>query len=144
MKRLIFPIAFVATTLCAAAIAQDAPSRNGSYAIRRIEHRLGVTAAQREQAKAILAAERPTIAQLRQQAQAERAEMDAQPFNETQTRDLANKYAQTNTAILVERTKVRSEILGLLTPEQRTKLEQFRAQFEERMNSRLETLGGQL
>ena len=144
MKRLILPTALVATTLCATAFAQDASTGNGTFAIRRVEHRLGVTPAQREQAKAILAAEHPTIVQLRQQARAERDEMNAQPFNEQQTRAIAGKYAQTNTDILIERAKVRSEILAILTPEQRTRLEQFRSQFQERMNNRLETPGGQL
>jgi protein CpxP len=144
MNRKIILATLTALT-AVALVAAAQPARDGSFIVRRIEHRLGITSTQREQVKAILQTEKPTIQSLRQQAEAERTEMDASgSFNEDQVRAIASKYAQTNTDILVERVRVRSEVLAVLTPEQREKLASIRADFSSSLDARLDTLGDQL
>jgi Spy/CpxP family protein refolding chaperone len=145
MKRIILPAALLlAATLSAS--AQDATANpQASRMIRRVEHRLNVTDAQREQVKAILAAERPTLAQLHTQLASEHAEMAQQTtFDEARTRAIAAKYADTNTAVLVEREKLHAELFAIFTPEQQKKVEQLRARFGAAIDSRLETLGDNL
>jgi Spy/CpxP family protein refolding chaperone len=147
MKRRILTLSLLfAATLSAAAAAQDVPSSpDGSRMIRRIESRLGVTWDQRVQAKAILQQERPVLQQLHTQLEAEHAEMaQITMFNDTQVRAVAAKYAETNTDVVVERAKLRTELLAILTPAQQKKLTQLRTRVSAGMDERLLTLGDNL
>jgi len=145
MKRIILPAAILlAATLTANAQDAAAP-RDGSRIIHRIEQRLNATEAQRQQVKAILQQERPTLMQLHTQLAAERAEMlQSTTFNEAQTRAIAARYAETNTEALVERARLRSELFAVLTPEQQQRVEQLRARFSKVLDARLKTLGDSL
>ncbi|ADW71066.1 Spy/CpxP family protein refolding chaperone [Granulicella tundricola] len=117
--------------------------------IARFESRLNITTAQREQVKAILKTEEPTILALAAQAKQEREAMTALPtYNEAQVREVAQQYAATNTNILVERTKVRLELRAVLTPQQLQQLEQFKSTFGagsgDRVGDRLDMVLNQL
>ena len=147
MKRTILTLSFLlAATMSAAASAQDVPSNpDGSKVIHRIESRFDFTWDQRVQAKAILQQERPVLQQLHAQLAAERAEMaQMTKYNESQARTIAAKYAEANTSAVVEREKLRAELLAILTPAQRKKVSQLRARFGAALDDRLLTLGDNL
>jgi Spy/CpxP family protein refolding chaperone len=134
--------------LTAIATAQDAPTVStgvNGRVVRRIEARLHLSDAQRAQAKVILVQERSALAALAEQLRAERAELTAQPvFDAERTRVIAAKYAETNLAVLVERQKLRSELVALLTAQQQQRLQQMRARFGSALDARLATLGDSL
>ncbi len=148
MKRIILPAAILLASLTTAALAQNAASpRDGSRLIRRIEHRLDITGTQREQARAILAAEKPTLQQLHATLAAERAEMiaaSATTFDEARTRAIAPKYVDANMQAVVEREKLRTELLAILTSAQQQKVQELRTRFAAGLNAHLETLGDNL
>ena len=133
MKSIDFVIA--ATTLFAAisntALAQDAgfvvPNPR---AVVRVERRLRITPQQRDQARGILQQERPTLERMRTSLIAERKEMAASAnggFDPTPAQAIALKYAGVNANVVVERAKLRAELLAILTPQQQAKLQQLRA-----------------
>jgi Spy/CpxP family protein refolding chaperone len=147
MKRTILTLSFLlAATISAAASAQDVPSNpDGSKMIHRIESRFDFTWDQRVQAKAILRQEQPVLQQLHAQLAAERAEMaQMTTYNESQARTIAAKYAEANTSAVVEREKLRVELMAILTPAQQKKLSQLRARFGAAVDDRLLTLGDNL
>ena len=147
MKRTILSLSlFVAATISIVASAQDvSPAADGSRAIRRVESRLNITWDQRMQVKAVLQQERPAMAALHTQLAAEHAEMvQMTSYNDSQARAIAAKYAETNTDVVVEREKLRVELLAILTPAQQKKLSEFRARFGSAMDERLLTLGDNL
>jgi Spy/CpxP family protein refolding chaperone len=147
MKRKVLPISFLlAAMMSAAAAAQDVPSNpDGNKMIRRIESRFDFTWDQRVQAKAILRQEQPVLQQLHTQLMAEHAEMSQMTtYNDIQARVIAAKYAETNTDAVVEREKLRVELLAILTPAQQKKLSQLRSRFGSVMDDQLLTLGDNL
>jgi len=145
MKRIILPTALLLVATLSVSAQDDASPRDGRRAIRRIEHRLNVTDVQRAQAKAILAAERPALQQLHTQLAAEHTELAQQPvFDEARVRAITAKYADANTAALVEREKLRTELLAILTPDQLKKVADLRSRFGVALDERLETLGDNL
>jgi P pilus assembly/Cpx signaling pathway, periplasmic inhibitor/zinc-resistance associated protein len=120
-------------------------TRASGLMIRGIERDLGLTDDQRMQIKAILKAEQPTIETLAARVHEEQIQLQAEPaFDETAVRTFAKQHESTLEDVLVEREKVRSEIRGVLTPEQRDKADQMRSAFYSRFTSRLATLGEQL
>jgi len=136
-------VAAVATAVFAAG-AQEMGPRASAFAIRRIEHRLGLTDAQREQIRSIVKAEQPVIVDLARRMREQNAELAEQPgFNEAQVRAFARAHESTSEDLLVEREKVRTEVLQVLTPEQRMKLQQMRAQRAAEMVDRIGALESQ-
>jgi Spy/CpxP family protein refolding chaperone len=113
--------------------------------IARVESRLNITSDQRSQVKAILKAEEPTILALAAQAKEEREAITALPaYNESEVRAVAQKYAATNTNIVVERAKIRLELRAVLTEQQLQQLEQFQADRAGHLEERLDSLIGQI
>jgi len=100
---------------------------------------LDLTSAQQDQIKAIWQKEKPTLKPLMQQMHQNRLATDALvengPFDETKTQALAAQHAQTSIAIEVEHAKIRSEMLQVLTADQKTKFQQLEAKHEARMQS---------
>jgi len=147
MKRTILTLSLLLSmTMSVAALAQDVPSNpNGSKIIHRVESRFDFTWDQRVQAKAILQQERPVLQQLHTELAAEQAEMaQMTTYNETQARVIAAKYADANTSAVVEREKLRVELLAILTPAQQKKLSQLRARLGVALDERLLALGDNL
>jgi Spy/CpxP family protein refolding chaperone len=147
MKRILLPtVLLAAATVSAAASAQDTtPTANGERFIQRIEARLNVTPEQIAQAKAILQQEKPTLETIHVQLAAEHAELVKQTtFNEAQTAAIVAKYADANTAAIIEREKLRVELTAILTPAQQEKLDQLRAWVGAAIDERLLTLGDNL
>jgi Spy/CpxP family protein refolding chaperone len=118
--------------------------------IARVEAKLNITSEQAAQIKAILKAEEPTIIALADQAKAERSAMTALPaYNDVEVRDIAQKYAATNTNIVVERAKLRLELRGVLTPQQLEQLEKLESRItanrmDGQFGERLDMVIGQL
>ncbi|HZS09494.1 MAG TPA: Spy/CpxP family protein refolding chaperone [Blastocatellia bacterium] len=98
---------------------------------------LGLTDAQEEQIKAILAAEKPTVEPLVRQLAANRKALNEATgggnFNEAEVKAIAARQGETLAALIVEKEKVKTQVFGVLTPEQRQKAEQFRERIEQRI-----------
>jgi Spy/CpxP family protein refolding chaperone len=132
-----------------AASAATPQSNSGTFAdnfvAHRLEHKLNLTDAQRTQLRAILQAERPTIQALAVRLRNENQQLTARDtFDEAFVRSVAAQHDATMTDVLVEREKVRTEVLQVLTPEQRAKLKQLRAAMSERLATRLTNAPDQL
>ena len=107
---------------------------------QRMAEQLGLTDAQKTQIQQIMQAEKTKTQTLRDELRSQHQQLDAATkggaFDEAQVRTLANQQAQTQANLIVERERVKAQIFQILTPEQRTKAEQLRSQFGERMHSR--------
>jgi Spy/CpxP family protein refolding chaperone len=113
--------------------------------IRHIERQLNITTDQRTQIKAILEQEKPTIQTLAARVQEQNAELAQMPyFNEAEVRAFARQHVATMEDVLVEREKVRVEVLQVLNPEQRQKLQHIRKTRTAEFAQQLSTLGDQL
>ncbi|MGA2425802.1 MAG: Spy/CpxP family protein refolding chaperone [Terriglobales bacterium] len=95
---------------------------------------LDLTSDQQSQVKAIWAREKPTLQPLMQQMQQNHNAMKALqasgPFDETKTRTLATQNSQTMVELQVEHERMKSEIMQILTPDQKTKLAEIEANHE--------------
>jgi len=102
---------------------------------------LDLTDAQQAQAKDIMAKEKASLQPLlRQRIEAEKQLRElamSATFDEAKIRDIANQQAQVMTELTVQKTRIESELFQLLTPEQKTKLNQFIEKHEQRLNQHL-------
>jgi Spy/CpxP family protein refolding chaperone len=91
--------------------------------IDRMAKKLGLTEAQQEQVKTILASEKEKSAPLRQQLAENREKIrqaiEAEPFDEATVRALAASQNETRVELVVSRARTKSRIFALLSPEQR-------------------------
>jgi Spy/CpxP family protein refolding chaperone len=98
---------------------------------------LDLTDAQQAQVKDIMAKEKPAMQPLMQQMAQSRKQIHelamAGNFDEGKVRTLASQQAQTMTEMIVQRARIESEMVQILTPEQKTKLNDFMATHEQRM-----------
>ena len=89
-------------------------------------HKLDLTDAQRAQVKDIMAKEKPTLQplmlQMAQGHQQLRQLVMSGNFDEAKVRDLAAQQTQTMTELTVQYARIASEMVQVLTPEQKTKL----------------------
>jgi protein CpxP len=106
-----------------------------------------MTDAQKAQAKQILEKERPTIRPLYQQLAQERHQLrqivESGTFDEAQVRAIASQQAQTMTEMTVQHTRVASELVQILTPEQKAKLSKFLDRHERRFQKHMQPDQGQ-
>jgi len=147
MKRLILSTVLFATLAATASAQQPAVPTLNPRALRLVEHRLNITASQRESIKAIPKQEQPALESMHQSLAAERSEYAASAqsgSDEASSRAIAAKYVDANTNALVERQKLTAELFAVLTPEQREKVQQLRARFGTAIEERLQTLGDSL
>jgi periplasmic protein CpxP/Spy len=104
---------------------------------------LDLTDAQQAQMKDILAKEKPAIRPLMQQlAQGhQQLKQFEQPgaFDEAKVRAIATQQAQTMTELTVQKTRIKSELMAVLTPDQKDKLAKFEARREARRQNLLQT-----
>ncbi len=126
----------------AAAIAQGMHGRGGpdgdfQHMMGFFTHYLDLTSDQQTQAKAIWEKEKPSLQPLLTQSRQNRAAMRtleaSGPFDENKTRALATQNAQTEIEIQVAHARIKSEMMQVLTADQKTKLQQFEANHETRM-----------
>jgi periplasmic protein CpxP/Spy len=105
--------------------------------VRMFARQLNLTDAQRTQMHQILAKEKPTMQPLMQQMAQSRlqiAQLELNgAFDESQVRPLASQQAQAMQDFIVQRARVESELIQVLTPDQKTKLGQLLTQHQERL-----------
>jgi protein CpxP len=123
----------------AAAIAQGMHGHGGPGGdLRHMFNRLDLTSAQHDQVKAIWAKEKPTLQPLMQQMRQNHSAMIALEasgsFDEAKTRALATQNAQTMIELQVQHARIKSEMMQVLTPDQKAKLAQIEADREAHMS----------
>jgi Spy/CpxP family protein refolding chaperone len=133
----IFVIGAAVILAVAAAIAQgmhhgnEGPDGHFNHMLGFFTDYLDLTSAQQDQAKAIWEKEKPTIEPLMKQVHQNKADMQALqasgPFDEAKTRALATQHAQTQIEMEVQHARIMSEMMQILTPDQKTKLTNFQA-----------------
>ena len=101
-----------------------------------------ITDAQQSQMKEIIAKEKPTlqplILQMAQNNQQVRQLVMANGFDEAKVRELASQQTQTLTELTVQRARVGSELLQVLTPDQKTKLTAITTQHQQRFMNHMQ------
>jgi periplasmic protein CpxP/Spy len=123
----------------AAAFAQGMHGHGGPDGdFRRMLRQLDLTSDQHAQVKAIFEKEKPTLQplmqQMRQSHQAMTALEAAGPFDEAKVTALATQNSQTMIQLQVEHERIKSEIMQILTADQKAKLAQIQANHEARMS----------
>jgi Spy/CpxP family protein refolding chaperone len=105
-------------------------------------HQLDLTDAQHAQMKAIMAKEKPALQPLMlQMAQGHSQLRDLAmggAFDEAKARELASQQTQTMTELAVQHARIASEMVQVLTPDQKTKLTTLISQHEQRMMNRMQ------
>lgn len=105
-------------------------------------HQLDLTDAQRAQVKAIMAKERPALQPLMQQmAQGHSQLRDlamSGNFDEGKARELASQQTQAMTELAVQHARIASEMVQVLTADQKTKLNALFTQHDQRMMNRMQ------
>lgn len=97
---------------------------------------LDLTDAQQAQMKDILTREKPTIRPLMQQLAQGRQQMrqleQAGTFDEAKVRAVASQQSQAITELMVQKARIKSELIALLTPDQKDKMTKFEARRQAR------------
>jgi Spy/CpxP family protein refolding chaperone len=148
MKESRFKI--LAAVLAVALLATVAFSQNVVKTTQGIGHRgggfaahmlgfyadyLDLTDTQQAQMKDILAKEKPTIRPLMQQLAQGRQQMrqlEQAGFEEAKVRGVATQQAQAMTELMVQKARIKSELVALLTPDQKDKMAKFEARRQAR------------
>ena len=106
---------------------------------------LDLTDAQQAQMKDILTKEKPTMQplmqQLRQSHQQMQALEQASTFDEAKVRTLATQQSQAMTELIVQKARIKSELMGVLTSDQKDKLAKMQARRQARIQKHFQ--GGQ-
>jgi len=141
-------VALLALTLLAAAALSETQQhrhwhRGGMWAgLGFYGHQLGLSDAQKAQVKDIMTKERPTLRPLFQQLAQSRMQLQQYQasgnFDEAQVRAMAAQQAQVMTELTVQRARIQSEVIKVLTPEQKTKLAELQNQRMQRFQQRLQ------
>jgi len=130
----------------AAAIAQGMHGHGGPdgdfhHMMGFFTHYLDLTSDQQSQVKAIWEKEKPNLQPLMKQMHQNRADMRALeasgPFDEAKTRALATQNAQTMIELQVQHARIKSEMMQVLTADQKAKLAEFEAKKEARMGKHM-------
>jgi Spy/CpxP family protein refolding chaperone len=103
---------------------------------------LDLTDAQKAQMKDIMTKEKPTIKPLMQQLSDSRKQLrqleTAGAFDEAKVRSVATQQSQTMTELTVQRSRIKSELMQVLTPDQKDKMAKFEARREARFQKRFQ------
>jgi periplasmic protein CpxP/Spy len=131
----------------AAAIAQGmhhghgGPGGGFDHMLGFFTRTLDLTTDQQAQAKAIWEKEKPAMEPLMKQMHQNHADMRALqasgPFDEVKTRTLATQQAQTQIEIEVQHARIKSEMMQILTADQKTKLASLEAKHEAHMGKHM-------
>jgi protein CpxP len=117
--------------VAAAAIAEGRHGYGGPGGFRHMLKQLDLTSAQQDQVKAIWAKEKPSLQPLMQQLRQNHSAMSALeasgPFDEAKTRALVTQNSQAMIELQVEHARIKSEIMQILTADQKAKLAQLEA-----------------
>jgi protein CpxP len=130
----VLTIAAAALLAVAVAFAQGPHGFGGPGDFHHLLKQLDLTSDQQSQVKAIFEKEKPTIQpQMRQNQSAMDALQASGPFDEAKTTALATQNSQTMIQMQVEHARIKSEIMQILTADQKTKLAQLEASREANM-----------
>jgi len=103
---------------------------------------LDLTDAQRAQAKSIMEKEHATLKPLLEQLGQAHEQLfqlsTGGAFDEAKARAIAAQQSQTITDLIVQKARVESELVQILTPEQKTKMEQLHAKHLQRMQQHMD------
>jgi len=154
--RFRFLVAALAVTLGAAIVKSQTTDANTPPPNHQHEHGFGmenhqldfyakyldITDAQRTQMKEVLHKEHSTMKPVMQQVH----QMDQQlrqyeqgTFDEAKVQALVAQQAQTLVQVKVQEARIHNELYQLLTPEQQTKLKEFQANREARMQKHMQS-----
>jgi len=141
-RKRILIISAAVVLIVAAAIAQGRHGFGGPGGdFHHMLKQLDLTSAQHDQVKAIFEKEKPTLQplmqQMRQNHQAMKALESSGPFDEAKTRALATQNAQVMIELEVAHARTRSEIMQILTADQKAKLAEIEANKEARMQEHM-------
>ena len=140
VRILIIGAALILTV--AAAIAQGMHGHGGrhgdfNHMLAFFTDKLDLSSAQQDQVKAIWEKEKPALQPLMQQMRQNHANMRALeasgPFDETKTRTLATQQAQTMIELQVQHARIKSEMMQVLTADQKAKFAEIEAKREAHM-----------
>ena len=108
-------------------------------------NKLDLSSTQQDQMKAIWAKEKTSIEPLMQQMHQNHAAMKALEasgaFDEAKTRAVATQNAQTMIELQVQHARIKSEMMQVLTADQKTKFAQLEAQHEGHMHGHMKNHG---
>jgi periplasmic protein CpxP/Spy len=100
--------------------------------------KLDLTDTQQAQIKDIISKEKPTIQPLMQQMASSRQQLQqlegSGTFDEAKVRSVATQQAQTMTELIVQRERIKSEMMQVLTPDQKAKLAQLKTERHQRFH----------
>jgi Spy/CpxP family protein refolding chaperone len=92
--------------------------------------------------KAIRQASRESVKPIREQMKANRQKLqtlsESGTFDEAQVQAIASQQGTLSAQMIVEKEKVKSQIFNLLTPEQKTKAAEMKAQFQQKRQERMQ------
>ena len=144
----VFIAVFALILLGAAAVSQTIKRASyghgmyGGHMLRFFSHYLDLTDAQQAQVKDIMNKEKPALQPLFQQLSQAHHQMrqleESGNFDEAQVRALANQQSQTITELIVQKARIESEMLQVLTPEQKAKFQSFMDRREQRFKEHLQ------
>jgi periplasmic protein CpxP/Spy len=151
-SRFRIPAVILAVALCAAmAFSQTVVKTNqgwghgggfGAHMLGFYADYLDLTDAQQTQIKDILAKEKPTVDPLMQQLVQGYQQMQqfeqAGAFDEAKVRAIANQQSQTMTELMVQKTRIKSELMAVLTPDQKDKMAKLEARRTARLQKHLQ------
>ena len=147
-RTTIFIAAFALILLGAAAVSQTVKRTSyghgmyGGHMVRFFTHYLDLTDAQQAQVKDIMTKEKSVLQPLFQQLSQAHHQMrqleENGNFDETQVRALATQQSQTITELIVQKARIESEMLQVLTPEQKTKFQSFMDRREQRFKDHMQ------
>src|SRR6267378_4417690 len=134
-------VAARAHSICHGAGFHHAHGFNRGLAI--LAWKLDLTDAQRAQVKTMFNSEWSTVHPLIQQLAAEQNQMFAATskgtFDEVRVKTIANRQSQAIAQLLVEKERLISQVYNnVLNPDQRTKADAMRQEWEQRINQRLQ------
>jgi len=105
-------------------------------------HKLDLTDAQQSQLRDILAKEKPSLKPLFLQLSQTRHQLrqleESDAFNEAQVRTLAAQQSQVMTELIVQKARIKSEMLQVLNPDQKTRFKEIMDKHEQRMMDHLQ------
>ena len=105
-------------------------------------HKLDLTADQQAQVKAIMAKEKPAIQALMLQMAQGHAQLKDMvlngSFDEAKAREVAAQQSQVVTELTVQHARIASEMVQILTPDQKTKLAALLNQHQQRFMNRMQ------
>jgi protein CpxP len=131
----------VAVALAQGMHGHGGPDGDFHHMMRFFTKYLDLTSDQQAQVKAIWEKEKPTLEPLKQQMHQNHAAMraleNAGPFDEAKTRALATQNAPTMIEMQVQHARIKSEMMQVLTADQKAKLAQFEAKHESHMGKHM-------